>query len=258
MHHNNIPSINLSTTSMGETWKNNLFRECLTFPPGGRKCIFVLFPSMAPENWGRTSQLQLLLITMGRFRISLRSGRSAASVKLQHCHLCPRFLFPGHHLTHPGMFSHILGVLPGDVLSLNTERTCKPWPCRTSQRPSFPSALGPHAFIGTAYSSWQNPSLVSMLIVPIICNWKNKHTCNKVRNPMSVSIPNNIMFMQVILPAIWPSRFLNASAALIYDLLLHPVLWMQLQKKGERNWILIMCLPRVISFVVSFSYVLQA
>lgn len=78
MHHNNISSINLSTTSMGETWKNNLFRECLTFPPGGRKCIFVLFPSVAPENWGKTSQLQLLLITMGRFRISLRSGRSAA------------------------------------------------------------------------------------------------------------------------------------------------------------------------------------
>lgn len=205
------------------------------FPPGGRKCMFVVFPSMAPENWGRTSQLQLLLITMGRFGVSLKSGRSAASVKLQHCHFCPRFPFPGHLLAHPGMFSHILGVLPGDVLSLNTEQTCKPWSCRTPQRPSFPSASGPHAFIGTAYSFWQNPSLVSMLIVPITCKWKNKHTCNEVRNPMLVSIPNNIMFRQVTLPAIWPSRFLNASAALIYDLLLHLCFGCTCRRKGKET-----------------------
>lgn len=52
---------------------------------------------------------------------------------------------------------------------------------------------------------------------------------------MSFSIPNNFMFMQVTLPSLWPSKFLNASAELIYDLLLHPVLWMHLQKKEERN-----------------------
>lgn len=45
MHHNNISNFNLHTTSMGETWENTLFRECLMFPQvGGSVCLWYFLP----------------------------------------------------------------------------------------------------------------------------------------------------------------------------------------------------------------------
>lgn len=115
MHHDSIANFNFIQLLWGRYGKTHL-KKCLfyfIFLPGGRKCMFVVFPSMAPENWGRTSQLQFLLITMGRLRISL----ICSFCQLQHCHLFPRFLFPGTSWHTLGWSPTAWGYCQGHAIS---------------------------------------------------------------------------------------------------------------------------------------------
>lgn len=111
------------TTSMGKT----LFWGNVWFSPQVRGSVYVCGISFH-GTW-KLRQDFLAFVSpnhYGKIQDLWKAARSTASVKLQHCHLCLRCLFPGHLLAHPGLFSQIIGVLPGDVLSPNTGRTCKP------------------------------------------------------------------------------------------------------------------------------------